>query len=139
MPKLTLTVPTVLTSNRPFSNVVRAGNTIYVAGQLPVDRDGNTIGARDVGAQTRQVLTNVRALVEAAGGEMMDVVKTTVYLTDITNHGPMNEVYREFFPSQFPARTTVEVSSLAPAMKGEGHPYLVEIDAVAILTDRRGG
>ena len=139
MPKLTLTVPTVLTSNRPFSNVVRAGNTIYVAGQLPVDRDGNTVGARDVGAQTRQVLTNVRALVEAAGGEMMDVVKTTVYLTDITNHGPMNEVYREFFPSQFPARTTVEVSSLAPAMKGEGHPYLVEIDAVAILTDRRGG
>jgi len=139
VPKLTLTVPTVLTSNRPFSNVVRAGNTIYVAGQLPVDRDGNTIGARDVGAQTRQVLTNVRALVEAAGGEMMDVVKTTVYLTDITNHGPMNEVYREFFPSQFPARTTVEVSSLAPAMKGEGHPYLVEIDAVAILTDRRGG
>ena len=139
MPKLTLTAPTVLTSNRPFSNVVRAGNTIYVAGQLPVDRDGNTIGARDVGAQTRQVLTNVRALVEAAGGEMIDVVKTTVYLTDITNHGPMNEVYREFFPSQFPARTTVEVSSLAPAMKGEGHPYLVEIDAVAILTDRRGG
>lgn len=139
MPKLTLTAPTVLTSNRPFSNVVRAGNTIYVAGQLPVDRDGNTIGAGDVGAQTRQVLTNVRALVEAAGGEMVDVVKTTVYLTDITNHGPMNEVYREFFPSQFPARTTVEVSSLAPAMKGEGHPYLVEIDAVAILTDRRGG
>lgn len=139
MPKLTLTAPTVLTSNRPFSNVVRAGNTIYVAGQLPVDRDGNTIGAGDVGAQTRQVLNNVRALVEAAGGEMVDVVKTTVYLTDITNHGPMNEVYREFFPSQFPARTTVEVSSLAPAMKGEGHPYLVEIDAVAILTDRRGG
>ena len=139
MPKLTLTAPTVLTSNRPFSNVVRAGNSIYVAGQLPVDRDGNTIGGRDVGAQTRQVLTNVRALVEAAGGELVDVVKTTVYLTDITNHGPMNEVYREFFPSQFPARTTVEVSSLAPAMKGEGHPYLVEIDAVAILTDRRGG
>jgi reactive intermediate/imine deaminase len=139
VPKLTLTAPTVLTSTRPFSNVVRAGNTIYVAGQLPIDRDGNTIGAGSVGAQTRQVLTNVRALVEAAGGEMIDVVKTTVYLTDITNHGPMNEVYREFFPSQFPARTTVEVSSLAPAMKGEGHPYLVEIDAVAILTDRRGG
>jgi 2-iminobutanoate/2-iminopropanoate deaminase len=139
VPKLTLTAATVMTSNRPFSNVVRAGTAIYVAGQLPVDRDGNTVGAGDIAAQTRQVLTNVRALVEAAGGEMIDVVKTTVYLTDITNHGPVNDVYREFFPSQFPARTTVEVSSLAPAMKGEGYPYLVEIDAVAILTDRRGG
>ena len=139
MPKLTLTAPTVMTTNRPFSNVVRAGTTIYVSGQLPVDRDGNTVGAGDIAAQTRQVLTNVRALVEAAGGEMIDVVKTTVYLTDISNHGPVNDVYREFFPSQFPARTTVEVSSLAPAMKGEGYPYLVEIDAVAILTDRRGG
>jgi 2-iminobutanoate/2-iminopropanoate deaminase len=128
-----------MTSNRPFSNVVRAGTAIYVAGQLPVDRDGNTVGTGDIAAQTRQVLTNVRALVEAAGAEMIDVVKTTVYLTDISNHGPVNEVYREFFPSQFPARTTVEVSSLAPAMKGEGYPFLIEIDAVAILTDRRGG
>jgi len=139
VPKLTLSAPTVLTPKRPFSNVVRAGNTIYVAGQLPVDREGNTVGAGDVAAQTRQVLTNVQALVEAAGATMQDVVKTTVYLTDIANHGRMNEVYREFFPSQFPARTTVEVSSLAPAMKGEGHPFLVEIDAVAVLTDRRGG
>jgi reactive intermediate/imine deaminase len=138
VPKLTLSPPTVFTPTRPFSNVVRAGNTIYVAGQLPVDRDGNTVGAGDVAAQTRQVLTNVRALVEAAGGTMIDVVKTTVYLTDIANHGAMNEVYREFFPSQFPARTTVEVSALAPALKGKGHPFLVEIDAVAILTDRRG-
>jgi len=139
VPKLTLTAPTVMTPNRPFSNVVRAGTTIYVSGQLPVDQDGNTVGVGDVAAQTRQVLTNVRALVEAAGGQMIDVVKTTVYLTDIAHHVTLNEVYREFFPSQFPARTTVEVSSLAPAMKGQGHPFLVEIDAVAILTDRRGG
>jgi 2-iminobutanoate/2-iminopropanoate deaminase len=138
MPKRTITTPTVLTSTRPFSNAVRAGNGIYVAGQLPVDREGNTIGAGDVGAQTRQVLTNIRALVEAAGGTLQDVVKTTVYLTDMANHGPMNEVYREFFPSEFPARTTVEVSALAPAMKGEGRPFLVEIDAVAIVADHRG-
>jgi reactive intermediate/imine deaminase len=138
VPKQTLSAPGVLTSRRPFSNAVRAGNAVYVAGQLPVDGDGNTIGAGDVGAQTRQVLTNIRALVEAAGGTLADVVKTTVYLTDISSHGPMNEVYREFFPSEFPARTTVEVSALAPAMKGEGHPYLVEIDAVAIVGDRQG-
>jgi reactive intermediate/imine deaminase len=136
VPKQTLIAPTVLTPRRPFSNAVRAGNAVYVAGQLPIDGQGNTIGAGDIAAQTRQVLTNIRALVEAAGATLADVVKTTVYLTDMANHGPMNEVYREFFPSEFPARTTVEVSALAPAMKGEGRPFLVEIDAVAIVTDR---
>jgi reactive intermediate/imine deaminase len=136
VPKQTLSAPTVLTPRRPFSNAVRAGNAVYVAGQLPIDGQGNTIGAGDIAAQTRQVLTNIRALVEAAGATLADVVKTTVYLTDMANHGPMNEVYREFFPSEFPARTTVEVSGLAPAMKGEGRPFLVEIDAVAIVTDR---
>jgi enamine deaminase RidA (YjgF/YER057c/UK114 family) len=67
VPKQTLSAPTVLTSRRPFSNVVRAGNAVYVAGQLPIDGQGNTIGAGDIAAQTRQVLTNIRALVEAAG------------------------------------------------------------------------
>lgn len=137
MPKRTLSAPSVLTPTRPFSNAVQAGNAIYVAGQLPVDREGNTIGAGDIGAQTRQVLNSIRALVEAAGGALQDVVKTTVYLTDMSNHGPMNEVYREFFPSECPARTTVEVSALAPAMKGGGRPFLVEIDAVAIV-DHKG-
>ena len=73
------------------------------------------------------------AIVEAAGGALRDIIKTTVYLTDIAHHGAMNEVYAEFFVSEFPARTTVQVAGLAPALKGDGHPFLVEIDAVAIL------
>jgi len=94
------------------------------------------VGAGDVRAQTRQVLENVRAIVEAAGGALRDVIKTTVYLTDIAHHGAMNEVYALFFLSEFPARTTVQVAGLAPALTGDGHPFLVEIDAVAWLGAR---
>ena len=137
MPKRTINAPGMAAPKRPFSNAVRAGNAVYVAGQLPVDREGNTVGANDIARQTRQVLENIRALVEAAGGTLQDVVKTTVYLTDMANHGPMNTVYREFFPADFPARTTVQVAALAPALKGEGRPFLVEIDAVAVLTSSK--
>jgi 2-iminobutanoate/2-iminopropanoate deaminase len=123
----------LFTSRRPFSNGVRAGNQLYVAGQLPVDGEGRTVGAGDVRRQTRQVLDNIRAVVEAAGGTLADVVKTTVYLIDMSDHAAVNEVYVEFFPAEFPARTTVQVAALAPAMAGEGSPFLVEIDAVAVV------
>jgi 2-iminobutanoate/2-iminopropanoate deaminase len=123
------------TSSRPFSSGVRAGNHLYVAGQLPVDAQGNTVGAGDVRRQTRQVLENIRAIVEAAGGMLDDVVRTTVYLMDMADHAAVNEVYVEFFPSAYPARTTVQVAALAPAMAGAGSPFLVEIDAVAVLGD----
>lgn len=126
-------VSKLFASRRPFSNGVRAGNQLYVAGQLPVDGEGRTVGAGDVRRQTRQVLENIRAVVEAAGGTLADVVKTTVYLTDMNHHAAVNEVYVEFFPADFPARTTVQVSALAPAMAGEGSPFLVEIDAVAVM------
>jgi 2-iminobutanoate/2-iminopropanoate deaminase len=131
--KRIVTAPGVFTSRRPFSNGVRAGNQLYVAGQLPVDAAGRTIGGADVRRQARQVLENIRAIVEAAGGTLADVVKTTVYRTDMVHHGAVNDVYVELFPSEFPARTTVQVSVLAPAMAGEGSPFLVEIDAVAVL------
>jgi 2-iminobutanoate/2-iminopropanoate deaminase len=128
-----VTAAGVFASRRPFSNGVRAGDHLYVAGQLPVDGEGRTVGAGDVRAQARQVLDNLRRIVEAAGGSLADVVKTTVYLIDMADHGPVNEVYQEFFPAAFPARTTVQVAALAPAMAGAGSPFLVEIDAVAVL------
>lgn len=140
MRKQIVTTPAVLTPRRPFSNGVRKGNVLHVAGQLAIDASGNTVGAGDVRRQTRQVLENIRAIVEAAGGSLRDVVKTTVYLTDMAFHEAVNEVYVEFFHDEFPARTTVQVAALAPAVTGEGHPFLVEIDAVAILDEpeRRG-
>lgn len=133
MSRQVITTPKVRTPRRAFSNGVRIGQTLHVAGQLAIDLEGNVVGAGDVRAQTRQVLENVRAIVEAAGGTLRDVIKTTVYLTDIADHGVMNEVYAQFFVSEFPARTTVQVAGLAPALTGDGHPFLVEIDAVAIL------
>lgn len=93
MPRQIITSPKVITPRRAFSNGVRVGHTLYVAGQLPIDLDGNVVGAGDIRVQTRQVLENVRAIVEAAGGTLRDVIKTTVYLTDIAHHGAMNEVY----------------------------------------------
>ena len=133
MTRQTITSPKVRTPRRAFSNGVRIGQTLHVAGQLAIDLEGNVVGAGDVRVQTRQVLENVRAIVEAAGGTLRDVIKTTVYLTDIADHGAMNEVYARFFVSEFPARTTVQVAGLAPALVGEGHQFLIEIDAVAIL------
>lgn len=123
----------VFTSPRPFSSGVRAGDHVYVAGQLPVDAGGNTVGAGDVRAQARQALENIRAIVEAAGGTLADVVRTTVYLMDMADHAAVNDVYVEFFPSAYPARTTVQVAALAPAMAAAGSPFLVEIDAVAVI------
>jgi 2-iminobutanoate/2-iminopropanoate deaminase len=131
VPRQIITSPKVRTPRRAFSNGVRIGQTLHVAGQLSIDLEGNAVGAGDIRVQTRQVLEN--AIVEAAGGTLRDVIKTTVYLTDIAHHGAMNEVYAEVFVSEFPARTTVQVAGLAPALTGDGHPFLVEIDAVAIL------
>ena len=135
MSRQIITSPKVLTPRRAFSNGVRIGQTLHVAGQLAIDLEGRVVGEGDVRRQTRQVLDNVRAIVEAAGGTLADVIKTTVYLTDIADHAAMNEVYAECFVADFPARTTVQVGALAPALDGRGHPFLVEIDAVAILGD----
>jgi 2-iminobutanoate/2-iminopropanoate deaminase len=133
VPRQIITSPKVRTPRRAFSNGVRIGQILHVAGQLSIDLEGNVVGAGDIRVQTRQVLENVRAIVEAAGGTLRDVIKTTVYLTDIAHHGAMNEVYAEVFISEFPARTTVQVAGLAPALTGDGHPFLEEFDAVAIL------
>ena len=135
MPKIIVTSPRVRTPQRPFSNAVRCGNTIYVAGQLSIDLEGNTVGTGDIRAQTRQVLGNIKALMQAAGATLNDVVKTTIYLTDMRSHEAVNEVYAQFFPARFPARTTVAVAALAPAIRGEGNPFLVEINAVAMVAD----
>ncbi len=114
------------------------GSLVFTAGAVPIDETGELVGENDVVLQAERVMANLLKQLEEGGAGPQDVVKTTVYLTDMSNHGPMNEVYREFFPSEFPARTTVEVSALAPAVKGEGRPFLVEIDAVAIVTDHKG-
>jgi 2-iminobutanoate/2-iminopropanoate deaminase len=111
----------------PYSQAVKVDGFIFVSGQIPVDPVTNDVIKEDITAQTRQVLKNISSILEAAGAGLHDVVKTTVYLKDLKEFGAINRIYSEFFTAPFPARATVEVTSLP---KGVG----VEIDAVAVVS-----
>jgi enamine deaminase RidA (YjgF/YER057c/UK114 family) len=106
---------------------VTTGRLLFVAGQVAHDEEGNLVGEGDAAAQARQVLTNLRAVVEEAGGRMEDVARTTLYLTSLEDRGPVGEVRKEFFPAPAPANTLLVVASLAAP------EYLVEIDAIVAL------
>jgi 2-iminobutanoate/2-iminopropanoate deaminase len=97
----------------PFSSAVRVGNMLYLSGQVGVDAEtGNLVGG-GIGAETRQTMENIGAVLEYAGSSMERVVKCTVFLADIAEYQAMNEVYATFFPVDPPARSTVAVSGLA--------------------------
>ena len=108
----------------PYSQAVQEGNALYVSGQIPIDPATGAFSGDDITAQTRQSLTNVRNILEAAGFTLADVVKTTVLLADIADFAAMNAVYAEFFTSDCPARACFAVKDLP---KGA----LVEIEAIA--------
>jgi 2-iminobutanoate/2-iminopropanoate deaminase len=111
-----------------YTDAVRAGDLLFVSGFVPVDGEGHLVGGDDVVAQTRQVLANLAAVLAAAGATFADVVKVTVYLTDIEDRARINPVRQEIFGDTRPASTLVEVSALStPGAK-------VEIDAVALLS-----
>jgi 2-iminobutanoate/2-iminopropanoate deaminase len=109
----------------PYSPAVRANGFVFVSGQGPVDPKTGEVFRGDIRQQTRMVLESIRAILEAAGSSMAKVVKTNVYLADIANFTAMNEVYATFFPSEPPARTTIQAAKL-PLNIG------VEIDAIAL-------
>jgi aminoacrylate peracid reductase len=109
----------------PISPAVRKGNMVFVAGQVARNEKGELIGRADIKAQTRQVLENVRTCLEAAGARMEDVVSAHVFLTDPSKFGEMNEVYREYFTDNFPARACV----ITGLVKEE---FLVEIEVMAV-------
>ncbi len=113
-------IPTV-----PLTHGIRKGNILQVAGQVAFDPSTNEIVGETVTEQTRQVMQNVRRVLEAGGATLDDVVMCRVYLTDTAHFGEMNDAYREFFEESFPARTTVYV--------GLPEGLLVEIDAMAVL------
>lgn len=109
-----------------YTDAVRFGDVLYVSGCGPLDADLNLVGD-DVAAQTRQVLTNMQRILEAAGATFADVLKVTVYLTNVNDREAINPVRQEFFGAARPASTLVEVSALAiPGM-------MVEIEAVVGL------
>jgi 2-iminobutanoate/2-iminopropanoate deaminase len=109
----------------PYSTAIREGDFVFCSGQLGVDPANGELVPGCAGCQTRQVLTNVSAVLEAAGLTMANVVKTTVFLADMGDFAKMNGVYEEFFAEPFPARSTVQVAALPK-------DALVEIEVVAV-------
>lgn len=110
----------------PYSQAIRAGDFLYASGQIPLDPTTGTITEGGITAQTHQVLQNLGAVLRAAGVSFDRVVKTTVYLSDMGNFAPMNEVYAGYFGTPAPARATIQAAALP-------RNVLVEIDVVAYL------
>ncbi len=110
----------------PYSQGIRAGNFVFTSGQLPAKPTGELI-REDIAAATRQSLENVRSVLKAASAQMDDVIKVTIFLTDMANFTAVNTVYEEFFPGVPPARSCVQVAALP-----KGAP--IEIEAVARLS-----
>lgn len=111
----------------PYSQGLKAGGFVFVSGQIPLDPASARVVPGAVAEQTRQVLVNLKAIVESAGAAMADVVKTTVYMKDLAGFDEMNAVYEEFFVAPYPARATVEVKALPKGV-------LVEIDAIVMAS-----
>lgn len=108
-----------------YSQGIKVGNTIYVAGQGPLNVQTGVVPA-GAAAQTRQVLTNIKNILESGGATMEDVVKVTAHLKDLADFEEYNKVYQEFFSAPFPVRTTVQ--------SGLNH-ILVEIDVIAVISE----
>jgi 2-iminobutanoate/2-iminopropanoate deaminase len=119
-----LSPPGVPAPRGPYSPAVRAGDFIFVSGQVPVDPATNQVQLGDIRDETRLVLTNIRRILEGCGASMGDVVKCSVFLANGNDFAAMNEVYTEFFGAQKPARTTVACQFAMLGLK-------VEIDCIA--------
>lgn len=110
----------------PYSQAVVAAGMLYVSGQIPLDPNTGEVVGGGVSAQAKQVLENLKAVVEAAGGGMDRVVKATIYITDMDQFSIVNEIYSSYFCAPYPARACIEVSRLPKGVE-------VEIDAIVDL------
>ena len=110
----------------PYSQAIRAGNLLFLSGQIPLDPATATVVDGDITVQTRRVLQNIAAVLKAAGASFADVVRTTVFLVDMNEFAAMNAVYATFVVDPPPARSTVQVSRLPKDVR-------VEIDVIAVL------
>jgi|SRR5687767_7811197 len=110
----------------PYSQAVKAGNMVFCSGQIPIDPATGEFVSSDVTEQTEQVFTNLKAVLEAAGASLDNVVKTTVFLADMGEFAAMNEVYSRHFTENKPARATVQAARLPRDAR-------VEIECIAVL------
>ena len=109
----------------PYSQAIKVDSTVYVSGQIPLDPKSGHIVSNKVEEQTHQVISNLKSVLAAAGLTLEDVVKTSIFLTDLSQFGTVNEIYGSYFASSAPARETVEVNALPKGSQ-------VEISCVAI-------
>jgi 2-iminobutanoate/2-iminopropanoate deaminase len=110
----------------PYSQAIRVGNLVFTSGQIPLHPQTGDIVGETAAEQARQVLQNLQAVLQAAGASLQNVVKTTIFLTDLSQFAAVNAVYAEFFPENPPARSTVQVAALPRGVQ-------VEIEAIAIV------
>ena len=109
-----------------YSQAIKAGNTVYLSGQIPLDPATGELVAGDIEAQVRRVFDNLRAVARAAGGELADAVKLTVYLMDLGHFQLVNKVMAEYFAAPYPARAAVGVAALPRGAT-------IEVDGVLVL------
>ena len=110
----------------PYSQAVRAGNTVYLSGQISLDPASGGMVHGDIGAQARRVFDNLKAVCEAAGGSLENVVRVGIYMTDLAHFAAVNAVMQDYFTPPYPARATVQVAALPRAAQ-------VEVDAIMVL------
>ena len=109
----------------PYSQAVRIGSTVYCAGQIPLDPKSGQIVSKDISEQTRRVLDNISAILRAEGLSFENIVKTTIFLTDLADFQTVNEIYASYFKQAPPARSTVQVTALPKGAR-------IEIEAIAV-------
>ena len=126
MPKQAVASPSAPKAIGPYSAALRAGPLLFVSGQVPLDPETGAMIEGDIAAQTRRVLENIKALLEAGDLSLAHVVRTTVYLADMNDFAAMNDVYRTFFSEPYPARSTVQAARLPRDAR-------VEIDVIASI------
>ncbi|MGO2132015.1 MAG: RidA family protein [Halomonas sp.] len=112
----------------PYSQAIKAGNTVYVSGQIPLDPTTMEIVDGDFEAQARQVFTNLKAVCEQAPGSLQDIVKLNLFLVDLDNFAIINKVMEEFFEAPFPARAAIGVKALPKGSQ-------VEADAIMVINN----
>ncbi len=121
----TINTPEAYRSRSPLVQAIVEGRSVFVSGMPPVDRDGETVGL-DITTQTRQVMENLKTIIEAAGASMGDVVRTTVFYTHREDYAALDAVYRQYFPAGFPSRSALIVAGLVRP------EWRIEIDAIAV-------
>ena len=125
MPREPISTPLAPAAIGPYSQAVRAGGTVYLSGQIPLDPATGDLVQADIATESRRVFDNLKAVCEAAGGSLDDVARVGIYLTDLSDFAAVNAVMADYFQAPYPARSTIQVSALPRGAR-------VEVDAILV-------